>query len=59
MNDRIDFERLVNERFAREHHVRPPDGAVDEILNKAGRARPLPRFWPSCFLVTSRRLRPP
>ena len=44
MNDRIDFERLVNERFAREHHVRPPDGAVDEILTQAGRARPLPRW---------------
>ena len=44
MNDRIDFERLVNERFAREHDVRLPDGAVDEILTQAGRARPLPRW---------------
>jgi hypothetical protein len=44
MNDRIDFERLVNERFAREHDVRPPDRAVDEILTQAGRARPLPRW---------------
>ena len=44
MNDRIDFERLVNERFAREHDVRPPDRAVDQILIQAGRARPLPRW---------------
>jgi len=44
MNDRIDFERLVNERFAREHDVRPPDRAVDDILTQARRTRPLPRW---------------
>jgi hypothetical protein len=44
MNDRIDFERLVNGRFAREHDVRPPDRAVDEILTHVSRARPLPRW---------------
>ena len=44
MNDRIDFERLVNERFAREHDIRPPDRAVDQILTEAGRWRPLPRW---------------
>ena len=44
MSDRIHFERLVNERFAREHDVRPPDGSVDEILILADRTRPLPRW---------------
>jgi hypothetical protein len=44
MNDRIDLERLVNERFAREHDVRPPERAVDQILTQARRTRPLPRW---------------
>jgi Kelch motif/Galactose oxidase, central domain len=44
MNDNVDFDRFVADQFARSGGIDPPDHSVDDVLLRARRMRPLPRW---------------
>jgi parallel beta-helix repeat protein len=44
MNKQLSFQRTVADHIAREGAGTPPNGAVDDILTKAGQMRPMPRW---------------
>lgn len=44
MTDRDDFARRVADLVLEEGRMRPPEGALDEIITSTGQVRPLPRW---------------